>query len=326
MKFVETVLGPVPTDKLGFTLMHEHVMASNAGIPENYPQMYRPDYKEQLIRDFRALKENGIDSIVDASTYDLGRDPKRVREAAAAAGMNVISCTGFFFQLNPSFGAWTEEQIAQMQIDDLTKGMAGTAIRAGLIKAVMDAEGLTPCRRLLHHAAGIASNETGVPVFMHSNPLYETGRYQIALLREVGVEPERIKLDHMLETTNMDYIKWAYDQGVWLGCERIPRVTVDGDPYAVQIDARVKTIKAMIDAGMADRMMFGHDFSGVTPVFDTLSPEKRRAFDAQIPGRWLYIKNVLFPRLVGMGVDPDVLMKINTENPYRFFEGAHPKK
>ena len=27
MKFVETVLGPVPTDKLGFTLMHEHVMA-----------------------------------------------------------------------------------------------------------------------------------------------------------------------------------------------------------------------------------------------------------------------------------------------------------
>lgn len=324
MEFVQTVRGPVSVDNLGFTLMHEHVMASNAGIPENYPQMYRPDYLDSLTRDLTALKENGIQTIVDASPYDLGRDAKRLKAVAEAADFNIICCSGFFFQLNPSFGTWTEDQIAQMQIDDLTKGIGDTGIRAGLIKTVMDAEGPTPGRRFLHHAAGIASNETGVPIFMHSNPLYETGRYQIQFLLEVGVDPSRIKLDHILETTNMDYIKWAYDQGVWLGCERIPRVTVAGDPYAVQVEARLKTAKAMIDAGMADRMMFSHDFSGVTPVFDTLSPEARAEFDAQIPGRWLYLKNHFFRRLVEMGVDPSVLEQTNVENPRKFFRESVP--
>lgn len=321
MKFVQTVCGPVSTDKLGFTLMHEHVIASNAGIPENYPQMYRQDYMNFLVHELKVLKENNIDTIVDAAPYDLGRDPKRLKQAAEASGINIISCTGFFFQLNPSFGKWTEEQIAQLFIDDLSKGMAGTEIKAGLIKAVMDKEGSTPERRFLHHAAGIASIKTGIPIFMHSNPLYETGRYQIEFLKEVGVDVSKIKLDHMLETTDMDYIKWAYDQGVWLGCERIPRVVIEGDPYGVQVEARIKTIKAMIDAGMADRMMFSHDFSGITPIFDTLNTEQRKKFDEQIPGRWLYIKNYIFPRLIKMGVDPEVLNKINVENPRKFFEG-----
>ncbi len=322
MNSIETVCGPVAVDKLGFTLMHEHVIASNAGIPENYPQMYRRDYIDFLTKDLAALKQNQIDTIVDATPYDLGRDPKRLKPLSEATGVNIICCTGFFFQLNPSYGKWTPEQIARLQIDDLTKGMAGTDIKAGMIKAVMDAEGPTPGRRLLHHAAGIASKETGAPIFLHSNPLFETGRYQLALLKEAGADVRRIKLDHMLETTDMDYIQWAYDQGVWLGCERLPRVVAPGDAYGTGTDARIRTLKAMIDAGMADRMILSHDFSGITPIFDTLKPHERDAFDEQIPGRWLFIKDCVFPRLVEMGVDSDVLYRMNTVNPRRFLEGC----
>lgn len=323
MDVVQTVRGPVSVNDMGFCLMHEHVMASAAGIPENYPQMYRADWMQSLVSDLTQLKRNGISTVVDASPFDLGRDPKRLRLVAEQADIHIICCSGFFFELNPCLGSWTEEQIAQMQIDDLTKGIGDTGICAGMIKAVMDREGATPGRRFLHHAAGIASNETGVPVFLHSNPLYETGRYQIPLLREVGVDPSRIKLDHILETTNMDYIKWCYDQGVWLGCERIPRVVIPGDPYGVQVETRIKTAKAMIDAGMADRMIFSHDFSGVTPVFDTLDQRQRAAFDAQIPGRWLYLKQSFFPKLVEMGVEENVLYQTNVENPRKLFAGSH---
>lgn len=320
---VQTVRGSISVDELGFCLMHEHVLASAAGIPENYPQMYQKDWLQSLVGDLKSLKENGVSTIVDASPFDLGRDPKRLKLAAEQADINIICCSGFFFELNACLGNWTEEQIAQMQIDDLTKGIGDTGIRAGLIKAIMDQEGATPGRRFLHHAAGMASIETGIPVFLHSNPLYETGRDQIRLLREVGVDPAMIKLDHILETTNMDYIKWCYDQGVWLGCERIPRVVIPGDPYGVQVETRIKTAKAMIDAGMADRMIFSHDFSGITPVFDTLNPKDRAEFDTQIPGRWLYLKNSFFPRLVEMGVDASVLHQTNVENPRRFFAGSH---
>ena len=326
MKYVETVRGSVAIENLGFTLMHEHVMASGAGIPDNYPQMYKSDWLESLKKDLVSLKENDISTVVDASPYDLGRDPKRLKMASEAADVNIICCTGFFNDMPGYLGSWTEDKIAQLLIDDLTKGIGDTGIKAGMIKAVMDMEGPTPGRVMLHHAAAIAAKETGVPVFAHSSPLYETGRYQVELLTEVGLDPSMIKIDHILETSNMEYAEWLYDQGVWIGCERIPRVVIKGDPYGNNVDARLRMAKAMIDAGMADKMIFSHDFSGVTPVFDTLSKDDREIFDAQIPGRFLYLKNVFFPKLVEMGVDPDVLHQTNVVNPYKLFEGARPNK
>ena len=38
MATVNSVLGPVTGDKLGFTLVHEHVSVSSAGIPQVFPE------------------------------------------------------------------------------------------------------------------------------------------------------------------------------------------------------------------------------------------------------------------------------------------------
>lgn len=321
MKYVETVLGPVESSNIGVALMHEHIVASGAGVPENYPELYAESFYETAMADLKNIKANGIDTIVDAAPYDLGRDPKTLHALAGNTGVNIIACTGFFMDLSPFLGTYTADQLARCMIKDLAKGMGGTSIKAGMIKGVMDNEGPTKGRELQHRAAAIASNETGAPVFMHTLPQKETARYQLAFLKAEGIRMERVKVDHCLETTDLDYIRWIADQGVWLGVERLPRIALPGD-YGVATETRIRMVKQMIDAGLADRMMLSHDFSSTSTLWDTKSYEERVYVDSLIPGRWLFIQNYAMKRLLEMGVDEKTLDKIYKENPRRFFEGC----
>ena len=43
MAMVNTVLGPVAASDLGFTLSHEHVLLSAAGVNQTYPGFIDPD-------------------------------------------------------------------------------------------------------------------------------------------------------------------------------------------------------------------------------------------------------------------------------------------
>lgn len=320
MRKIQTVCGEVSTDTITGALVHEHVLASAAGIPENYPQLFGADFMYRAKKQLLAIKENGINTIVDASPYDLGRDPKRLQELSQQTGVQIICTTGMFFDLTGSFGRFGEDRIAQLMIDDLTCGMAGTQIRAGVIKAVMDRECDTPGRILQHHAAANASCETGCPIFLHSASELETGRYQIPRLLEAGAKPEKIRIDHILDTTNMEYISWLYDQGVWLGADRLPRIRFAHEHF-VSTQARLKTVKAMIDAGMADRMLFSHDAGAVSTLWDTVDEQTLQFVrDEVIPDGWLYIQNHAVPALIEMGVDEGVLHQILFENPRRFFE------
>lgn len=37
MTMINSVLGPLETSNLGFTLMHEHLILAAAGVTQNYP-------------------------------------------------------------------------------------------------------------------------------------------------------------------------------------------------------------------------------------------------------------------------------------------------
>ncbi len=320
MKMIQTVTGPITPDELGYTLMHEHIYSSSIGVPENYPQLYRDDVDEVVIGDLNEMKSVGIKSVIEASPIDLGRDVKRLKAASEATGVHIVACTGWWQEFAPTLGRFTAEKIASLFIDDVQKGVGETGIKAGIIKAAMDREGLTPARDLLHRAVAIAAKETGAPVMLHSYPQAESGRHQLRILQEEGLDMSRVKIDHILETTDMDYIKWVADQGCWIGVDRLPLITFPGN-FAVSTETRIKTIKRMIDAGMSDIMLLSHDFMSISTMFDTLPEETLAYVKGLNPERFLFLHNVVFPKLVEMGVDLDLLMKMSTENPKRFFEG-----
>ena len=75
MPKVETVLGPIDDSALGFTLSHEHVLVAMGADNRNYPWLF--DWKKtraNTIRELSDAKAGGVDTIIDLTTPDLGRD------------------------------------------------------------------------------------------------------------------------------------------------------------------------------------------------------------------------------------------------------------
>ena len=83
MPTVNTVLGPVETANLGFTLSHEHVGTNAAGLRHTYPEFIdRAGLLEQAIAAMREAYQEGVRTMVEVSTFDLGRDIELIQEGS----------------------------------------------------------------------------------------------------------------------------------------------------------------------------------------------------------------------------------------------------
>ena len=51
MATIDSVLGPIDTSDLGFTLMHEHLIVASAGIPQNLPELLGADFMDRITVD-----------------------------------------------------------------------------------------------------------------------------------------------------------------------------------------------------------------------------------------------------------------------------------
>ena len=80
---IQSVLGPIDSADLGFTLSHEHVVVSSAGIPHIYPEFIRREESiTEGIKQLREAKNEGLSSIIDVSTIDLGRDIRLIEQVS----------------------------------------------------------------------------------------------------------------------------------------------------------------------------------------------------------------------------------------------------
>ena len=95
MTAVNTVLGPVEASELGFTLSHEHVLLSAAGMSQTYPGFinHRAVAAEGIV-ELKAAYDEGVRTIVDVTTFDLGRDIGLLEEVSKGSGVHIIACTG----------------------------------------------------------------------------------------------------------------------------------------------------------------------------------------------------------------------------------------
>ncbi len=80
-------------------------------------------------------------------------------------------------------------------------------------------------------------------------------------------------------------------------------------------------MKALIDAGYADRLCPSHDSSAIP----FLGPDWRRAEEERLqynPHGFLYIKNDVFAQLREMGVSEEIINGLCVNGPRKFFEGV----
>jgi len=314
MTTVNSVLGPLDSADLGHTLMHEHIMVAAAGVYRDYPELLGPNRVERAVARLTAAKEDGIDTLVDATTLDLGRDVKLLAEVSRQSGVQIIACTGWWLDVPRFFAGVSPDQLAQAFVREIEEGIGDTGIKAGILKSASDVAGVTPEEEIVLRAVARAHHQTGVPIMLHSYSPGQVGRQQLPIMREEGVDLGRIKMDHSNDTTDVEYLTWLLEQGCYLGLDRYPGRTTSSR-------ARTRTMKALIDAGFADRLCPSHD-GIVLSILGGGDFEHAEAVRLEYnPHGYLYLNKVVLPELREMGVPEETLRSLFVDVPRRFFEG-----
>lgn len=313
MAKINTVCGPIDTDDMGFTLMHEHIMVGAAGAYVDFPEFFGPNPMDQVIHELNAAKAGGVQTIVDATTLDLGRDVHLMHEASKRTGVNIIACSGWWLEIPRFFDGLSPDQLAEVFLREIEHGISGTNIKAGILKAAHDIDGITPMGEVVLRAVARAHRKSGVPIMLHSYSPGRIGVQQLAVLKEEGVDLNRVKMDHSNDTMDVEYLLSLMEEGCYLGMDRYPGMNVS--PLS-----RTKTLKALIDEGYAERLCPSHDRMALRILVanPTMTEEERLLKN---PYGYLFIKNVVFAQLREMGVPKNVIEGLCVNGPRKFFEG-----
>ncbi|MFQ6030445.1 MAG: phosphotriesterase [Dehalococcoidia bacterium] len=317
MVTVNTVLGPVESADLGFTLSHEHVGTNAAGLRHTYPQFVdRSGIIEQSTAALKEAYDEGLRTMVDVSTFDLGRDIGMMQEVSRASGVQIVAATGNHLAVPRPFGDVSPDVIAPLYVKEIEEGIEDTGVKAGIIKVASDRGGITPPQEVVLRAAARAHLRTGLPISTHTWSPDRVGDQQVRILEEEGVDLNRVYIGHSNDDTDMDYLLGLLDKGVWLGLDRYPGGRVPGTPDWEQ---RTEIAKKLIDAGYSQRIMLSHDYSVPKARHGAAAQEERRRAN---PDGYNFIPRKVLPRLLELGASEGDLQQIMVENPRRFFEGT----
>lgn len=273
MASVQTFEGPRDPAELGPTLIHEHVFVTSPELDLNFPV---PEWDEagaieRAVAGFESLYALGIRTVVDLTVPGLGRDVRRVAAVTKRIPINLIASTGYYtgralplyFQFHgPGRLVEGPEPLVEYFIGDIEDGIAGTGIRAGMLKVMTDKDGITPDVARVMTAAAVAHEQTGVPITTHSDPGSRNGLDQQSFLRERGVALERVIIGHSGDSEDIPYLRALMDNGSTIGMDRF------GMEHVLPDDRRLRTVIALLELGYADRMVLSHDaafFSRMTP-------------------------------------------------------------
>lgn len=266
MNYVNTVTGPVAASDLGRTLMHEHFLFGFAGWQGDATLggFREEEYTRDCIKAVEDARKYGIETIVDATTNECGRNVRFLKKISEMTGMKIICSTGYYFEPESAYAYWKfrsgfadiETEIYEMMVTELTKGIEGTDIKAGVIKLASSQGEITPMEQIFFKAAARAQKETGCVIITHTQ-LGTMGPEQAELLISNGADPKKIAIGHMCGSTDIDYHEAVLKQGVYVNLDRFG---LEGDLFHTPTDEqRMDVIKTLVDKGYGDKILLGHD-------------------------------------------------------------------
>jgi len=325
MSQIQTVRGQVESADIGVTLMHEHVFVLTADIQANYPAEWGDEDARvaDAVERLHKVYDAGVRTIIDPTVVGLGRYLPRIQRINEQVPLNIVAATGVytyndvpaFFHyrgpaLNAAVGGEVPDPMVEMFVSDIRDGIAGTGVRAGMLKCAIDHDGLTSGVERVFRAVARAHHQTGVPITVHTHPGSGTGRLvKQVLCDEEGVDPSRIVLGHSGDTTDCDYLVELGDAGFVLGMDRF------GINLETTFEARADTLVEMVRRGYAERMVLSQDASC---YIDWVDP----AVMAMLP-QWhhTHLFEDVFPYVLDKGVDQAQIDTMLVDVPRRFFEG-----
>jgi phosphotriesterase-related protein len=313
---VETARGPVAAAGLGRVLMHEHVFVLTADVQQNYPEEWGDEDERvaDAVRRLRELPDNGISTIVDVTAIGQGRNVPRIKRIAEQVpGLNIVVATGVYtFDTVPLF-FWRRpsETMTEFFVRDITEGIAGTGVKAGMLKCAVDEKGLTEGVEQVLRAVARAHVATGgTPVTIHTHAAGRHGPEIVAVLKEEGADLSRVVLGHSGDAVrDPGYLAAMADTGLTLGMDRF------GIDHFATFQERSDLVAEMCRRGYAGRMVLAHD---TCCYIDWFGPGR---LDDLKDWHYLHVSQDVLPYLREHGVPESDIDAMLVANPARILAG-----
>ncbi|XP_057288724.1 phosphotriesterase-related protein isoform X2 [Pezoporus wallicus] len=338
---VQTVLGPVEPDHLGYTLTHEHLAMnySSSFLPPSPGQEPLSDgpiemknlfwikqnpysHKENLLlyQETDAVKEEllhfkaaGGGTIVENTTTGIGRDMNTLKKLAEETGVHIIAGAGFYvgFTHSSQTQAMTVEQLTGIIVDEILNGADGTDIKCGVVGEIGCSWPLTQSEHRVLQATAQAQSQLGCPIIIHPGRHSNSPFQLIRILQEAGADASKTVMSH-LDRTIFDKKKLLEfaDLGCYLEYDLFGTEFLHYH-FHPEIDMpsdndRITRIRMLVDEGYEDRILIAHDVH-----------TKNRLMKYGGHGYSHILKNII-PKMLIRGISQDKIDKILLANPKRW--------
>lgn len=301
---VMTVTGPVKADDLGIVLPHEHVFI-------DLVREYRGNgllNDEHLARlELGALRVAGGTTLVDLTLDEIGRDPAALRRVSEATGVSIVMGCGHYrdpYLDRDWFDRNGADAIADELVRDITEGVRGTGVRAGIIGEIgADRRYISAAEERSFRAAARAHRRTGLTISTHA-ARWPVGLDQLTLLTREGVDPRRVIIGHTDSVPIPEYHLALARQGCYVSLDGIGT----GSPY--DTDRAVEYVLDLVRAGFGAQVLLSHDVC------------LRDHLRATGGCGYAYLLTNFLPLLTAAGLDDEQVRGFVTDNPRAALTGT----
>lgn len=310
-RVVATVTGPIAPDRLGLTLMHEHVLVDFIGADRVSARRYDADHAFTVILPHLArVRTLGCDTLVECTPAYLGRDVALLKRLSEASGLNILSNTGYYGaaqdkHLPRHAFSETADQLAARWTREFERGIDGTSIKPAFMKIGVDDAPLSDVDAKLVRAAAMTSKATGLPIASHTG----TGAAAMAeleVLDRVGVPASAFIWVHAHNERDAAYHRRAAQAGAWVEFDGISEGSVG---------RHVELVGQMKAQGLLGRVLVSHD-AGWYRVGEP-GGGQFRGFET--------LFTAFIPALTASGFTKDEIRQLLTENPRRALALSSPR-
>jgi len=338
---IHTIKGNIAKEELGFTLPHEHILIDMISCVDEMPHpefhgKITPTNRYLMVSDPYYICENaaytdekiaieelslfrkyGGCSIVDATTDDIGRDVSALARISEATDVNIICGCGHYTapSLSAAVKSMSVSEMTEEIIRDLTVGIQGTSMKAGVIGEIGTSAVITDTEWKCVRAALTASKETGAPIHFHTSLWEENGLDIIKEAKKIGTDVSKVCIDHIDVDLREDYCLALLDEGCWIEFDNCgkeffmpPRDhgKIRGK-FAYDME-RAEMIQKLFAKGYGDRILMTNDICLKTML-------------ATYGGNgFMHIARTMAPMLSYIGMEDGDIHKLTHTNPAEFLD------
>lgn len=301
-----TVRGEVSGDELGVVDYHEHLCFDAPEWLLREDPDFRLNDEEKSAQELRQWAKAGGKTIVEMSAIDFGRNVRKVqRIAELVPEVHIIVITGFNKPYYCDRWVWetSEDELVKRCVREVTVGIDGTGIKAGIVKGGTGYNTFTDRDKKLLRIAAKVHLETGVPIITHTEA-GTMGLEQVEYLASLGVAPNRICLSHLDRNPDFWLHKRIAETGAYLGYDCPGKIKYGPD------ELRINVLKRLMDAGFGKKILLGNDLG------------RKSYWRSYGGGPGLdFVLTKFIPRLRDEGISQQAINDLLIHNPRRFLTG-----